>query len=110
MKVSFSDQELRLRVQHDELRRLLSGETVSTAVVAPGFNWTVALRTADAFSFVARNGCAECQLPAAALQGLANTSPSREGLRFEVPGQGAAALGVSFDVDIRSGPSRRPER
>lgn len=106
MNVRLADQALRLRLDHDELQRVLAGENISVAISASGLHWQIVLTASDAFEFFAQNGGIECRIPRDALAGLSTKTPSRDRLIFEVAGSDTPTLSITVDVDIRSGPSR----
>ncbi|HET6432839.1 hypothetical protein [Dyella sp.] len=110
MKLQFDAQQLRVRIDEDELAALLRGQPVDAATQA---GETFALRLAlqlHPFDEAHLEGpAARCQLhlPEAPVRELAGRLPTREGLRFAIAGTSAAGtLAVLFDVDVRDSARR----
>jgi hypothetical protein len=111
MKWQIDGQKLRLRIDEDELAILLAGGMLETRTqFATAFALRGALRLtpgADA----ALSGAADAwriDLPDAAVRGHAARLPTREGLRFALPGKDDGdTLELLFDVDVRDSVRRR---
>ena len=108
MKTQFRQQSLRLRVDEDELARLLAGATVANALqFGDGAGWSLALRLyAGAARVSATAGDCHVALPLDAVRELQARLPSREGLCFELP-TGSGGMQLQLDVDVRDSVRRR---
>jgi hypothetical protein len=105
MKLQIEGQKLRVRIDEDELTRLLSGETVETRTAfAAAFAIRFVLRVMqdnDAMFFGEADAW-QIGLPEAALREHAARLPTREGLRYTLPGKDIEdSLELLFDVDVR---------
>jgi hypothetical protein len=111
MRVQCQDQHLRVRIDEGELALLLAGGTVAGATAGGGaFRMRYALAVAEAGLPRLDGEAADWRLtlPAAPVRELAARLPSRDGLRFELPGaDGGAPLELLFDVDVRDSTRRR---
>ena len=110
MKVTFENNGLRLRLERTELHALVQGDPIGACLHAPGPGWAITVEASDSFTFATESGSARCQLPREALSALAGRVPTRETLLFQLSGDGQESFAINVDVDIRSGPSRRPPR
>jgi len=111
MKLQIEGQKLRVRIDEDELATLLAGGMLeSRTQFATAFALRCALRLAPGTD-VALTGTADAwrvDLPDAAVRGHAARLPTREGLRFALPGKGDGdMLELLFDVDVRDSVRRR---
>lgn len=110
MKLQIEGQHLRVRIDEDELARLLAGDAVQSQT-----------RFADVFGMVCTlslspdaaptlNGTAEAwvvRLPEATVRDLSSRLPTRDGLHFTLAGEGDdEALVLLFDVDVRASARR----
>ncbi|MGY0611358.1 MULTISPECIES: hypothetical protein [unclassified Luteimonas] len=114
MKVQLQGQSLRLRIDEEELARLLAGkELVNETQAAPGAIACQRLRllVGGAARFDADGGAWTFSLPDAEVRGYVARLPCRDALEFELPG-GGAALKLAFEVDVRDSVRRRgpPQR
>jgi hypothetical protein len=111
MKLQLEGQHLRVRIDEDELARLLCGKPLDTHTrFAGAFALAVSLSVepTDAASIAGRPDNWNITLPEAAVRELAGRLPTREGLRFLLLGGGVDdALTVVFDVDVRDSVRRR---
>jgi hypothetical protein len=114
MKLQLDNQKLRVRINEDELARLLAGSALETCTqfgraFAIRFELTLASQM-EAVLF----GEAEAwqiALPNAAVRAHAARLPTRDGLRFVLPGwSDADALELLFDVDVRDSVRQRRHR
>lgn len=113
MRLQIEGQKLRIRIDEDELARLLAGETIQTRTefadsFAIGF---AACATQDRDATI--SGTVDNWLigvPQLALREHADRLPTREGLRYTLQGKSAGEpLELLFDVDVRdSVRHRRP--
>lgn len=111
MKVQFQDQNLRVRIDEDELGRLLAGEAVGGHSVSGSvfeLRYALALHEEEQPAITGPAADWRLSLPATPVRELAARLPSRDGLRFELPG--TPAMEVLFDVDVRDSTRRRYPR
>lgn len=111
MKLQIEGQKLRVRVDEDELARLLVGEAVETTTqFADAFAIRFAVRATPGLD-ATLSGRAEAWqigLPVTALREQAGRLPTREGLRYALAcTASAASLDLLFDVDVRDSVRRR---
>lgn len=112
MKLQLQGQQLRVRIDEDQLARLLAGQVLEERTVfGPALTLVYSLRTIDAAQFQIDAGPAHWRLglPLAALRAHAARLPTREGLHFTLD-EGAQALQLTFDVDVRDSVRRRYPR
>lgn len=105
MKFQIESQKLRVRIDEEELARLLAGEVLETRTgFADAFAIDFAVRTThgDAATFCGQADAWQIGLPDAALREHAARLPTREGLSYTLAGKGAGGtLQLLFDVDVR---------
>jgi hypothetical protein len=105
MKFQIESQKLRIRIDEDELARLLAGDGLETRTgFADAFAISFAVRTtqADDATFSGQADAWHIGLPDAALREHASRLPTREGLRYTMAGRVAGdTLQLLFDVDVR---------
>jgi len=121
MKVQLQGPSLRLRIDEEELARLLAGEdVVNRTQAAPGAVACQRLRllvgdaataaTSDegraAARFDADGGAWTFSLPEAEVRDYVARLPCRDALEFALPG-GEVALRLAFEVDVRDSVRRR---
>lgn len=108
MKVQLQGQTLRLRIDERELTALLAGGLIANLTrFGQGSGWGMEL-------FLHEGSCVRLQaaealrvwLPREDVAALQARLPSRDGLVFEI-GQGADALEIRFDVDVRDSVRQR---
>ena len=113
MKVQLQGQSLRLRIDEDELARLLAGEAVANGTRAPGavLGHFVRVVEGEAPTFAVGQDGWHIGLPDVALRGYVARLPCRDALELAL-GQGDEALALSFEVDVRDSVRRRgpPQR
>ncbi|MBT2767391.1 hypothetical protein J7J08_07045 [Stenotrophomonas sp. ISL-67] len=103
MKVQLQHQSVRVRVDEDELARLLAGQTLSNLTrlgTAPPWALLIVLGTQDAASLEYEGHAPRIVLPAGLITAYSGRLPCRDGLSFRLE-QGHEALQVQFDVDVR---------
>lgn len=109
MRVQLQDQNLRLRLQEDELQRLLAGEAVENRSVLPHGRAAVQrVRLGAAAAWQNDDRVWALTLPEADVRAYAATLPAREGLCFDFEVPDGAPLQVRFDVDVRDSARTRP--
>lgn len=110
MKLQFDGQQLRVRIDEDELAALLRGDAVNAATHAgDAFALHLAVQLHAAGEVRIEGTAARCRLhlPDAAVRELAGRLPTRDGLQFALPGPTpASTLALLFDVDVRDSARR----
>lgn len=104
MKLQIEGQSLRVRINEEELARLLAGESVDARTrFATAFTMTCTLRlcAGEPARFSGQPGAWLVEIPEAAVRDHAARLPTREGLSFVLPGDEGEALELLFDVDVR---------
>ena len=111
MKLQIEAQHLRIRIDEDELARLLAGNVIAGHTqFAKAFMMHFTLRLQHEIEPVLAGYTDAWQigLPEAAVREHAARLPTREGLRYLLPcEQGVDALELLFDVDVRDSVRRR---
>lgn len=104
MKVQFTPDSMRIRVDQAEFGRLRAGAAL--VLELPGA-WRVEVAIGEPIALRHDGDRLTVALPAGALEELAARLPSRDGIgaRVEVAGH---ALDLAFEVDLRDGRPRRP--
>jgi hypothetical protein len=111
MKLQIDDQQLRVRINEDELAQLLAGAPVTARTqfaAAFAVQCQLALGAIDAIaSLTGQPACWQILLPEDAVRNLASRLPTRDGLRFELRGSAESdSLMLLFDVDVRDSARR----
>ena len=112
MKLQLDGQHLRLRIDEDELSRLLAGDVVVARTRFAGrFAVDATLRIDDRVAPTLEGGIDDWRfvLPAGEVRALAARLPTRDGLGWMLS-PGADALEVRFDVDVRDSARRLRDR
>ncbi len=111
MKLQIEAQKLRVRIDEDELARLLDGHALrSESRFADAFSMQVELGLGgnEVASLSGQADAWRIVLPEVAVREHAARLPTREGLRYVVQGQvDGVALELLFDVDVRDSVRRR---
>jgi hypothetical protein len=111
MKLQIEAQHLRIRVDEDELTRLLDGNVIAGHTqFARAFmmHFTLRLQHEAEPVLIGYADAWQVGLPAAAVHEHAARLPTREGLRYLLPCElGVDALELLFDVDVRDSVRRR---
>jgi hypothetical protein len=110
MKLQIDRQRLRIRIDEDELARLLGGATIETHTQFAGaftISFTLA-STRDANArFAGHANRWEISLPHAEVEAHAARLPTRDGLNFTLAGtEDGEPLELLFDVDVRDSARR----
>lgn len=110
MKLQLDGQHVRVRIDEDELGRLLAGQAVVAATrFADAFavRCTVDLVEDDQARLIGTAEHWQIGIPAHAVREHAARLPTREGLRYELPGSAQEdTLVLLFDVDVRDSARR----
>ena len=112
MKIQLQGQTLRLRVNEDELAKLLAGCAVSNSTCLPsigGSEQGVLLHDGTEATLMGSHASWSARLPRAAVQTYAGTLPARKGLDFTLAAAapGGVTLLLVFDVDVRDSIRKR---
>jgi hypothetical protein len=111
MKLQIEAQHLRIRIDEDELAQLLDGHVVAARThFAKAFTMQVTLRLHHAVEplFSGQADAWQVGLPEADVREHAARLPTRDGLRYPLPGaQDVDALELLFDVDVRDSVRKR---
>jgi hypothetical protein len=111
MKLQMEAQHLRVRIDEAELARLLSGDVIHARTrFADAFAVGVELRLAaeEAANLAGQADTWKISLPEVAVREHASRLPTRDGLRFVLPGGSVEdELTLLFDVDVRDSVRRR---
>jgi hypothetical protein len=109
MKLHIHMQQLRLRIDEEELGRLRRGEALSSETHLPGqagvFRWS--LRLDEQASMVVDHGGWRFVLPEASIDDYVKQLPSRKGLDFIFGTEAGTDIALSFEVDVRDSARRR---
>ncbi|MEP7184646.1 MAG: hypothetical protein ABI767_02310 [Rhodanobacter sp.] len=111
MKLQIEAQKLRVRIDEDELSTLLGGRVLHCVThFANAFSIRVAIQAgaSEAATFTGEAEAWRIVLPETELRQHAARLPSRDGLRYTLPGPvKVATLELLFDVDVRDSVRRR---
>lgn len=113
MKCRIAAQSLRLRIDEDELERLLRDGTVEdTTSFAPGVQWRrrLLLDTIDAPTLQHDAAALTVTLPRADFEAFAAERPRRDGIDFAWPVPGEAPLRITVEIDVRDSHRRARRR
>ena len=108
-KLQFEDQSVRVRIDEDELARLLAGQLIASATrFNESFALCVTLVVAQLDAPFVQGTADEWQigLPLADVRALAARLPTRDGLQYRLHGLGDYPLDLRFDVDVRDSARR----
>lgn len=103
MKIQLQQQQVRVRIDEQELAQLFDAATLCSRSVFPGgVTWALQLRlhAEDSATLHVQAGDILLALPQASVHELAQRLPCRDGVVFSLSGDGAP-LTVHFDVDVR---------
>lgn len=109
MKVQLQHQSVRIRLDEDELARLLAGDTLGNLTrfgTAPPWALLVALGEQDAAALVYEGHTPRIVLPAGLIRAYNERLPCRDGLSFALE-HGHELLKLQFDVDVRDSVRQR---
>jgi hypothetical protein len=103
MKVQLQQQSVRVRVDEDELARLLAGQTLSNLTrlgSAPPWALLIVLGAQDAATLDHECHAPRIVLPTGLITAYSERLPCRDGLSFILE-QGHEPVKLQFDVDVR---------
>lgn len=109
MKVQLQHQSVRIRLDEDELAKLLAGEALGNLTrfgLAPPWTLLLQLGTKDTAEITYKGTTPLVVLPAALIHAYRDRLPCRDGLAFQLE-QGHETLHLQFDVDIRDSMRQR---
>lgn len=104
MKLRFADQSIRCRATRAELEVLLSGRAVSLELALPRdhtFRVNVRPSALGKWQLESDPTGVWLTIPAAELQTLSESLPSREGIEQQFPLTSGGSVTVSFEVDVK---------
>lgn len=108
MRVQLEGQSLRLRIDEEELARLLSGSSVDNRTGLPdGHIEMQQLSLAPRIDWQREGTVLHISLPEGDVRALSERLPTRDGLRFSLSTPGGEVLHVMFDVDVRDSVRKR---
>ncbi|PNS09478.1 hypothetical protein [Solilutibacter silvestris] len=113
MKVQLDGQQLRLRIDEDELARLLTGDAVAAQTrFGDRFIVHATLQVDDRVAPMLDGDIEDWRfiLPESDVRALAARLPTRDGLGWTLPSADGAALELRFDVDVRDSARRLRDR
>ena len=108
MRVQLEGQSLRLRIDEDELARLLDGGSVDNRTSLPdGHVQMQQLSLASRIDWRRENTVWHISLPEKEVRSLSERLPTRDGLQFSLSTSSGEILQIVFDVDVRDSARRR---
>lgn len=108
MRVQLEGQSLRLRVDEDELARLLQGGSADNRTSLPdGQVQLQQLSLAPRIGWRREEGVWHVSLPEVEVRALSARLPAREGLQFSLSTPSGETLRLLFDVDVRDSARKR---
>jgi hypothetical protein len=112
MKLQIHGQQVRLRIDEDELQQLRDGSMLSSSTHLPGgtiFRFLLELSADTDASMIVTAASWRIALPTAAVDAYVGRLPCRDGLDFVLPvaADAKAVLGLAFEVDVRDSVRRR---
>ncbi len=110
MKLQINAQQVRLRIDEQELQQLrASSALVGTTVLPSGasFGWQLQLHPGAEASLVVDGKGWQIDLPIAAVDAYVERLPCKKGLDFALPTRGGTPLELVFEVDVRDSVRRR---
>lgn len=111
MKLQIEGQHLRVRIGEEELAELLAGravEAVTQCADVFAIRYSLELTPVDAATLSGSPATWRIAIPEAQVRDHAARLPTREGLRFVLPGaREEDSLQLLFDVDVRDSVRRR---
>jgi len=108
MRVQLEGQNLRLRIDEDELARLLEGGSVDNRTSLPDGHIEIQqLSLSPRIEWRRENTVLHIYLPEPAVRGLSERLPTRDGLQFALSTPSGETLQILFDVDVRDSARKR---
>ena len=108
MRVQLEGQTLRLRINEDELSRLLDGGSVDNRTDLPDGHIEIQqLSLAPRINWQREHTVWHISLPETDVRALSQRLPSRDGLQFSLSTPGGETLLILFDVDVRDSARKR---
>lgn len=108
MRVQLEGQSLRLRIDEEELARLLAGGSVDNRTALPdGHVEMHQLSLAPRIGWQREGIVWHISLPDTEVRALSQRLPSREGLQFSLSTLSGEVLQIVFDVDVRDSARKR---
>ena len=111
MKLQIEGQSLRVRIGEEELAQLLAGQAIEAVTQCAdvfAIGYSIELTPADEAKLSGSPAAWRIAIPEAQVRNHATLLPTREGLRFILPGASEEdSLQLLFDVDVRDSVRRR---
>jgi len=108
MRVQLEGQSLRLRIDEDELARLLTGGSVDNRTSLPdGHVEMQQVSLAPRIDWQREHTVWHIYLPETDVRALSQRLPSRNGLEFSLSTPHGDTLTIVFDVDVRDSARKR---
>lgn len=108
MRVQLEGQSLRLRVDEDELARLLQGGSADNRTSLPdGHVDMLQVSLSSRIDWRRESTVCHICLPASEVRGLSERLPTRDGLQFALSTPSGETLQILFDVDVRDSARKR---
>ena len=108
MRVQLEGQSLRLRIDEDELARLLTGGSVDNRTSLPdGHVEMHQVSLAPRIGWQREHAVLHICLPEDDVRALSQRLPSRDGLAFSLSTPHGDTLTILFDVDVRDSARKR---
>lgn len=108
MRVQLEGQSLRLRIDEEELARLLAdGSVVNRTGLPDGHIEIQQLSLTPRIEWRREDTIWHICLPESDVRALSQRLPSREGLQFSLSTPGGNVLQILFDVDVRDSARKR---
>ncbi|RUL78163.1 hypothetical protein [Dyella choica] len=108
MRVQLEGQSLRLRIDEDELARLLDGGSADNRTSLPdGHVQMQQLSLSSRIDWRRQNRVWHISLPETDVRALSERLPTRDGLQYSLSTPSGETLQLVFDVDVRDSARKR---
>ena len=110
MRLQLDGQHVRVRIDEEELARLLAGDSVVAHTrFGDAFTLRASLRLAEITTpdLIGKVDDWQLTMPIGDVRELASRLPTREGMQYQLPVTGGDPLDILFDVDVRDSARRR---
>lgn len=110
MKLQINGQQVRLRIDEEELQKLSSGNALVATTVLPAgisFGWQLRLHPGMAANLASDDAGWRVELPIAAVNAYVERLPCKQGLDFALPTDSGTLLELVLEVDVRDSVRRR---
>ncbi|GLQ89311.1 hypothetical protein [Dyella flagellata] len=108
MRVQLEGQSLRLRIDEDELARLLDGGSADNRTSLPDGHVEIQqVSLSSRIDWRRESTVWHISLPEADVRALSERLPTRDGLQFSLSTPSGETLQIVFDVDVRDSARKR---